>query len=231
MCSHHKIDFEQFIVSLFQPESFVRLSRCLILRVHVQPQSADVLSPLGQCVNVIEQRAKNSSAPELLGDIDALDPPEIPIPPIAPLVGDQQLSRHGDGSVLLALGQKVGAFSRMAQQRGDSLPHTFRVQAPVLRFPGHPRVEPGHDSGIRQFSFSNFDLDGLRYRAWMIRFNCQLMACSICTRSIRARSRIWCWITWPRARSAAFSRCALFMAREWAICGGPSMRSSRNTRK
>jgi hypothetical protein len=71
-------------------------------------------------------------------DIDALDPPKLGIPPIAPFIRDETLSDHGTARML-------GHVERSAigplEDSQRALPQSVGVQGPLLRFPSHGCAE------------------------------------------------------------------------------------------
>src|SRR5207247_5533671 len=101
----------------------------------------DVLPLFRPSLDVIEERPENSITPKFLGHINALNPPEIPIPPIAPFISDEQLAGYHQRSVSFGLGHKVNALSRVAQQCSHSGSDTLRLQSALFGFPGHARSE------------------------------------------------------------------------------------------
>src|SRR3970040_2578559 len=88
----NKIDFEQFIRSLLHSQSLVCFLCPFILFLGVQTQSANILPALCFPFNELKQCLENPLPPVFLQYVNALNPPERPVPPIAPLIGDHKLS-------------------------------------------------------------------------------------------------------------------------------------------
>src|SRR6267378_1421986 len=153
---------------------------------------------------MIEQNSKYTLAAKSFFDVNALDPPESSIPPIAPFVGDQQLADNSDCSVCLGLGDEVSAFGGIAQERVNAVVDALDIEATLFGFQRHAGVEIGNDGCISQFSFANFRFDGemvergqgqgkiidgkimqrvADFPRWTrtSRCNFRLMACWICT--------------------------------------------------
>jgi hypothetical protein len=79
------------------------------------------------------------AAPPPLGmDINTLDPPELPIPPITPFIRDKALSNHLTSRVLSDIERPpIGPL----EDSQRALPQPVGVQGPLFRFPGHGGTE------------------------------------------------------------------------------------------
>src|SRR5690606_41724809 len=62
------------------------------------------------------QRGKDSLAPAVLAYEDTLDPPENPVPPVAPLIRDHELPDH----LAIHLGNPIPAFAGILENRVNS---------------------------------------------------------------------------------------------------------------
>src|SRR5437660_6494827 len=99
-----KIQLTYLVIGLFEAAAFVGLPRAPIIRVHVEAQTAHVSMRPGQCPDMFEKRAEDTSAPERHGHINALNPPKISVAPITPFVSDEQLSRNRRRAVVFDFG-------------------------------------------------------------------------------------------------------------------------------
>ena len=102
----------------------------------IKPQAADVLPRSGQSLNVLEQRAKNPLAAKWFQHIDALNPPEISIAPVAPLARDQKLA----GELAVSFCHEINSLARIVQQRLNPRRHRGRGKPALLGLPRQPPV-------------------------------------------------------------------------------------------
>jgi hypothetical protein len=84
-----------------------------------------------------------------------LNPPKIAIAPIAPFVGNHQLS----GNNPVHFSEIIESLGGVGQQSRDPLLDTERLQAKVLGFPRQAQIEIGDDDGVGQASLSDLDVD------------------------------------------------------------------------
>jgi Smr domain len=63
-------------------------------------------------------------------------------------------------SICFGFGDEVSTFCGIAQKRVDALMDAFDIEAALLGFQGHARVEVGDDGGVGEFSFANFRFNG-----------------------------------------------------------------------
>lgn len=105
---------------------------------------------------MFEQGAKNPLAAEFFHDIDALNPPEIPVAPIAPFVSDQQLA----GSHPVTFGNEVNALGRILQQRHHARCHARRLEPQLLGFQRQTHIAIGDERGVGDFCLADLRFDG-----------------------------------------------------------------------
>jgi hypothetical protein len=122
-----QIQLEDFIFRSGHAELLVRSARAGVIGVHVKPQPHGALCAR-HVLYVLEKSAKDPRATELRSHIDALQPPEIPISPIAPFVSDHKLADH----FARGFGDKVEAFGRVLEQGGNAGLDAARLQAQIL---------------------------------------------------------------------------------------------------
>ena len=79
-------------------------------------------------------------------DIDALDPPELTIPPIAPLIRDETLSDNRTTRSMFCYVERspIGTL----EDGQSALPEPIAVQRSLLRFPSHGCAEARQDLDI-----------------------------------------------------------------------------------
>jgi hypothetical protein len=56
--------------------------------IDIEAKATDIVAAFCELIDVIEKGPKNPLAAKCLDDVDALNPPEISVSPIAPFVGD-----------------------------------------------------------------------------------------------------------------------------------------------
>ena len=116
--------------------------------VDVEPEPANIGAGFGELIDVIEKGAKDALAAKAFGDVDALNPPEVAIAPIAPFVSDEQLADDDAFAVCLGFGNKVGAFCGIAQKRENAVADGIDFELALFGFQGHARVEIGDDGSV-----------------------------------------------------------------------------------
>jgi hypothetical protein len=95
-------------------------------------------------------------APPLRIDIDALNPPELGIPPIAPFICDQALSDDHPGTSVFRH-VKRSPIGPVENSQGP-LPQTVWIQGSPFRFPGHGRTKAGQRLDIIEAGGSYYDV-------------------------------------------------------------------------
>ena len=106
-------------------------------------------------MDVLEQRAKNSLPAKIFFHVNALNPPEISIPPIAPFTSDEQLA----GDLAVEFGKEISSFCRIIQQCRDACAHARRFESSAFSFLRDASVEIRDDGGVGWPGLSDFDLD------------------------------------------------------------------------
>jgi hypothetical protein len=84
----HEISFEEFIIGAFHAQSFVGFASGMVMGIDIKAEAANIVAGFCELIDVVVQSSKNALATKFFFDVNALNPPEIPIPPIAPFVGD-----------------------------------------------------------------------------------------------------------------------------------------------
>ncbi len=105
---------------------------------------------------MLKERPKNSAAAKLLHDIDALNPPEISIAPVAPFVGEQQLA---DGFAA-AFRDEINSFRGVTEQGAHAERHPRRVECQQLGFPGKAYVAVRDELRVGKRGWSDDYFDG-----------------------------------------------------------------------
>lgn len=151
----HKIDLEKLVAGLRHPQSLIRLLRPAIVLIDIKAKPANVSSRPGQLVNVSIQRPKHPALPKFLRHIYTLNPPEIPISPIAPFQRNQDLA----DDLALFLGDKIHALFRIPQQCRDSPAHARQVQTAMLGLPRQPRIVLGNNLSVGNSRLPDFHFE------------------------------------------------------------------------
>src|SRR5258706_7715825 len=89
-----KIHFKYFVMGESHAEVFVRLTRARIRLVHIQANAADIRTGTRKLLQIFEERAKNAVTPKFFFHVYALNPPDIAITPITPLISNHDLAHH-----------------------------------------------------------------------------------------------------------------------------------------
>jgi len=151
-----EIDLKNFVFCSAEASLLVGFPGASVVRFHVEAQAADIGLLFGQGLNMAIERSKYSIATKLFRDINALDPPKIPVPPITPFVRDEQLACD----FTIYLRDIVRASRGVAQESGHSGEYAIRIQTPFLGFPSDPGIEIGDNRGIAWCSSSDDGIDG-----------------------------------------------------------------------
>src|SRR5690242_8685027 len=144
----------------------VDLLRARVAFVHVQPYAAHAGVGVGQSLHVSVQSFVHASSARFRRDVDALNPPDNAIAPIAPFISNQR--RNDDATVLLA--DQVKAVPWVGKNVGDTLranlavkPHVFGLaRHGDLKFDNGGRVSY-HSRSVVHFGHS---VSVLLERAW-----------------------------------------------------------------
>ena len=104
-----------------------------------QPQSANIFLRGGLGGGMAEERLENAAPAKLLLHIDALQPPKIPVAPVAPLIRDEDLAKDR----ALVFGHKIDAPGGIAQNRLHPRSHDRRIQPEILGLQRQRDVERG----------------------------------------------------------------------------------------
>src|SRR5512140_281489 len=97
------------------PKLFVGAARAPIPGMHVEPQAPNIRPGKGQAADMREQRAKDAFAAEFRVHIDTLEPPNVAVPPIAPLICDHDLADN----LPRLFRKEVKSFGLISQQSLD----------------------------------------------------------------------------------------------------------------
>src|SRR6185503_15133813 len=122
-------------------EPLVELAGALVVALDIKAQSAGIVARLCLLMNVLIERLEHAARTPVCADIDALNPPEESIAPVAPLEGDHQLTDN----FASGLGDPVGSFVPVGEHCIHAGPEARWIELQVLGFQGEPRVEPGDD--------------------------------------------------------------------------------------
>src|SRR6516164_3453513 len=105
-----------------------------------------------------EQRAEDALTPKFLNDIDALNPPEIAVPPITPFISDEQLPDNPAFPMAQFFSDEINSSGPVLEQLAHAGLDTLWLEFPLLSFPRHPRVKVCNHGRIGEFRFSNSHL-------------------------------------------------------------------------
>jgi subtilisin-like proprotein convertase family protein len=104
-----------------------------IAAVDVETDAADVGVALGDAPHVLVQPRVDALAAVLRPHVDALDPPDVAVAPVAPLVGDHH--RRDDAAV--RLGDEVAAARRLVEDGAHAARDHRRLEIDRLGLAGH----------------------------------------------------------------------------------------------
>src|SRR5204863_1815191 len=93
----------------------------------------------------------NPAPPEFCRDVDALNPPEVAVSPIAPFMGNHQLASYPP----IELGNEVDGLSRIGDRRAHATFEFWAIQREMFSFLGQSRVEIGDAGRIRKLCGAN----------------------------------------------------------------------------
>ena len=146
-----EIEFKNFVVGLFESQLVIRLAGAVIVGFDVEPQIWHVAFLPSQLADMLKERPEDARAAMGFGNVDALNPPNVSVAPVAPLVGDQELP--GEGAV--DFGNVIDAPGGMIQQRRNTGQDAGRLKLEGLGFHGQAPVEIGDDLRVRGDGFSD----------------------------------------------------------------------------
>src|SRR5260370_727889 len=107
-----KIHFIDFVVRSRQADPFISLFGPDIAGLNVEPQAADLRAVGRQPAHVRVERLKDALPSRALRHIEALDPPEETIAPIAPFGSDEQLADNLRSDLAHASLESAGVVGR-----------------------------------------------------------------------------------------------------------------------
>jgi hypothetical protein len=107
------------------------------MRVHIKAKAAHAGMRLRPGMDLLEQFSEHAAAAELRFDIDTLNPPEIAIAPVTPLLCDHKLA----GNLPLDFGDEIGAFGGIGEHGPDAATHAFGIELDPLGFRRDGEVE------------------------------------------------------------------------------------------
>ena len=112
---------EDPVVGLLHPEARVGLLRDAVLALDVEAEAAHTRVARGLALGVVVEPAVDAAPPVVGPDVDALNPPEEAVAPVAPLVGEHHRADRG-GPALAGgvLGDDVEAVLRALEQVADA---------------------------------------------------------------------------------------------------------------
>jgi hypothetical protein len=151
----HEVDFEQLVIGGREAEPIISLPRAFVVRVHVKAQAADVGPPAGEFVQMTEQGAEHAAAATGFDHEHTLNPPEISVAPIAPLVSDEELT----GERAVGFGDEINSFRGIAQQSVDAGGDAFGLKLPMLGFERETEIAIRDEGGVGGFGWSDEDVD------------------------------------------------------------------------
>jgi hypothetical protein len=155
ICRLAKHPLKNLVMRFLHPEPPINLPRPMILPFHVQPQPANILLRRRLCGDTRKNSLENALRAELLWHKDTLQPPKIPIPPVAPLISNERLSHDRS----LPFRQKINSFGRIAQNRLHPPPHHRRIEPQILRLQRQRGIKPGDHIPVNNLglAYEKFD--------------------------------------------------------------------------
>ena len=107
-----RIPLHHLIRRPFQAERLIGPAGRVIVALNVQANADHLRVVLGRLLHVLEQRTKDAAPPRLGPDVDALNPPEPTVAPVAPFVSDAELA--DDWAAVLR--QKITPLGAVAER-------------------------------------------------------------------------------------------------------------------
>ncbi len=153
--------FVNLIIAPLHPEPFVGLLRSRVVTLNIEANTADISCLFGFSHDVRVKRFENSLAARGLIHVDTLQPPEVAVAPVAPLIRDQHLADE----VFTEFRNKISPFGWIADQSFDTGANGCRIEANVFSLMSQERIEIGNDFNVPQFSFSDNGIDEIRILA------------------------------------------------------------------
>ena len=125
------------------PEAHTLINRLgiVILMFHVETNPADLGIRLGSGRYVLMHRSIHPTVAPCRCDIDALDPPKEPVSPITPFKCDHKLAHGGSRRLKGCVCKNVKAILWLCQECERALSEAIEIQASVLGFKCHGRIE------------------------------------------------------------------------------------------
>jgi hypothetical protein len=115
-----------------------------IVTLNVQPQADDRAIASRGVLHMAKQRAKDALAARRRHDVDALDPPEPAVAPVAVLEGDAELADN----LAVALGEEIPPLAGVLQYGTHATLEERTVQLFPLAFMRQQAVELCDDCGV-----------------------------------------------------------------------------------
>ncbi len=145
--------FADFVVVAAHAELLIDLLGAGVAFLHVETQAADVMARFGQGLYMVEELLEDTATASFRDHINALDPPDIAVAPIAPLVGDEQ----GAEDAIAFKCDVIAAMLRLLENGEDTRSALQRIEAQLLRLPRHGELKIGDGGGVRQDRFATMD--------------------------------------------------------------------------
>ena len=142
----------------------------MVLLFHVQAQADYLRITSSRLVDVVVESAKDAAATRVGLHVDALNPPEPTVAPVAELVGDLHLAE--DLAVLL--GEEVWPFRFIGQRGHDPCAKDCQVEGLVFRLLGQATVELDNQVGVGDDASADGQRHGCLVRGQSVSFHrCQ----------------------------------------------------------
>ena len=125
--------------------------RAPIASLHVQAETADGAVLRREHLHVPIQARVDAAAAELRLHVDALDPPEVAVSPVAPLFGDHQRGDQLAAELRHRVEARVGPAQKSAHAGADDLRHQYLA----LGLERHRAVERDERRGVAPRGLAN----------------------------------------------------------------------------
>src|SRR5690606_13899637 len=122
----------------------------------IEPDAAYRAVVEGASHHFLVEVAVDAESPVPRSHVDALNPPELAVAPVAPLIGDHQAAASGS----LAHGRELEAALAIGHHGGDAAAHSLRVQFAFLGLLRHGNVERGNGFDVGGIGLAHDDLGG-----------------------------------------------------------------------
>ncbi len=144
-----------------EAEPSVACSSGFVFPLHVQADAAAIDIGCTEFLNVQKESAEHASAAKIGMHIDALNPPEFAVSPIAPFKGMSRLTYD----LVIDHSHKVFASLGFVNEAADTVSYRHRIEFPSFGFPTERDIEMGNGVHVGGHRLSNLHHDSSEQRA------------------------------------------------------------------